>query len=221
MLHFRPCLKSFSFSCDNSILLNSHVCADSAEVAWLIRFRLESPNSLPERKWESVVIGLNLGHCDCGLLTDCSNRGVLWVKPRSLNIGVLLWITFVAMLLRKVLSSKAWNCAHLLLFQRSCVTSGGLVINFLEISSGLLRWFLCCLAVEIALSCIEWTLIMSGGEAIDNWTEASLSATNGAIDKRKFSNIILINHAENWSLLMLVHRWVSQVILLRGNHLTL
>jgi hypothetical protein len=68
---------------------------------------------------------------------------------------VLLRITFVSVLFWKVLSSKAWNCANLLLFQRSCVTTGSVIVNFLELSHGLLRCLLSCLTMEISWGSIE------------------------------------------------------------------
>jgi hypothetical protein len=66
-----------SLSCDNGVLLNGHVGADPAEEGWLVRLGLKSPNSLTKRKRKSVVIGLNLAGCNGGLLTDCSNSGIL------------------------------------------------------------------------------------------------------------------------------------------------
>ena len=90
----------FSLSSDDGILLDGDICADLAEEAWLVGLWLKGPHTFSKRERECIVIRLDLAHCDGGLLTDSCHGSILGVEPRSLNVGVLLRVTLVAMFLR-------------------------------------------------------------------------------------------------------------------------
>ena len=90
---------SCSLSGDNIVLLDSNICANSAEECRGIRFGFLRPDPITQGEREGVVIGENLAHLNLWLLAHCSHGSILGIEPRSLDVSVLLRVTLVTVFL--------------------------------------------------------------------------------------------------------------------------
>lgn len=62
---------------------------------------------------------------------------------------------------------------------------------------------------------------MSGRVSIDDRAEASLCATDGSINERQLSNVVLVDHSQHGALLDFVNSWVPYIVLIRCDELSL
>ena len=54
----------------------------------------------------------------------------------------------------------------------------------------------------------------------DNGSEPSLSPLNGPINERKFGDVVLVDHAKDWFLLLSMNFWVDHLLLSCGLQLS-
>ena len=103
---------SLSFLGDNLVLLNCNIRSDSSISSWLVwELICCFVDTFSKWQWISIVEEVNLFD-SCFTLIDCTNTWVLLIKPRSLNISLLLWIV----VLWVYFTNKIWNSlnSHLL-----------------------------------------------------------------------------------------------------------
>jgi hypothetical protein len=154
------------------------------EEPWLVWLGFSGPGALTKGQGKRIVIGEQLRGLTIGAL---SFHGLDWVvlaiQPCALNVNVLLRVSQVAGLAVQVLPSQTGESSSFLHINGSCIASSLFVVLSLELLYSLSRVGLGWCTMEILEGSIEVALVMTLLETSDNWTEASLSASNGTAIK--------------------------------------
>jgi hypothetical protein len=144
------------------------------------------------------------------------DRGVLLVEPRALNVSLLLGVKFLVI----DLAHQVGNNFGPLFLHSAHVGAGQVFGGFFELSDRLSGARGNARTVVITVFGLEVTAVVRGLVLRDDGAEARLGTAYGAIDKRKLSDVVLVNHAQNGLLLVNVDLRVAVLMLVRGLELT-
>ncbi len=155
-----------------------------------------APHSVTERERVRVVKGLDLRLASHAVV-DGRDTGVGMVHPGALNISLLLWVARLIV----DFADEIRDRLYLLLLIRARIATALLVVSLLEVSGCLLRIHRHRLSMERLLRRGEVSLVVVLRETVDHRTEASILPADRSVDQRKLSDVVLVYHAGDDSLL--------------------
>ena len=170
--------------------------ADAAERTNAIVEFLSGVDALSEWQRVSIVEELHLALARLAIV-DSADTGILLVEPRALNISLLLWVVPLGI----ELADKVRDLMCALVLEWTCVTASKSRSLLLVISDSLagIRGRLLTEVVTVFSAEVAGTfsLIVARNDS----TKARVGRLDRTIDERKFSDVVLVDHAQNRFLL--------------------
>ena len=169
-------------------------------------------------QWQRVRIVHEVNLLDSSFaLIDSTDTWVLLVEPRSLHISLLLWIVVLGI----DLSNEVRDLLDAHIFKVTDLTTCLIGSLHLEFSYGLtsVEHFLLSEVVSV-LSC-KVSGIFFGTMAWDDSAKSRVSSLHGSVNQGQLSDVVLVDHAEDWLLLLDVDLWVLHFILIGSEQLSL
>ena len=205
----------FSLSGDSLILGHGHVLANTAERTNGIIELLGSVDAFTHWKRVGVVKELHLVLASLTIV-DSAHAWILLIQPTALNISLLLWVIS----LRVNLTDQVGDLVNALLLSGATVASRQRSLSLLEISGGCGRVLWSTLTKVVPILSAEVALIVGRLVSGDDGAEALGRGMHGSINERKLSDVVLVDHAENWLLLAHVDSGLLDLLLVRRLQLT-
>ena len=192
------------------VWLHGHVRADASVGAWLITEVESGVDALAHWQRSSIVVELHLLLASHALVHGL-NSWVLIVHPGSLHIGLLLWDEVLGVNLTDEVGDLL--DAHLLKWTDLSASLVALIsLEFLNSASSIEHLLL---SEVVSVLGAEVASILVSSLAGDHSTEATVSGLDWSVHETQLSDVVLVNHAQHWLLLLVVHLWVLDLLLVR------
>lgn len=161
--------------------------------ALLVAELTEVPDAVAQRQGVGVV-----KHADLVLLAEAGSAQarVLLVQPGALDIGLTLGIVLLVI----NLTCQVREGAQLLCINGPSFASAGVVLRRLERGLGLAGAPLSRLTEVGAVLGVKVTCAMVGRVVGDHCAEASFGAGNIPVLQGQVSDVVLVDHAQDWLL---------------------
>jgi len=163
--------------------------------------------------WQRVGIVVELNLLLAGLaLVNSAHGRILVVHPRPLHIGLLLWVEVLAVDLADEVGD--FLDSHLLEWTDLSTSLVSLIsVELLHSASCISDWFI---SKVVSVLSAEVASILVGTLAGNDRTKAGVCRLHGSIDEGKLSDVVLVDHAEDGLLLLMVDLGVLDLLLVRG-----
>lgn len=134
---------------------------------------------------------------------------ILKIKPRSLDISGVLWVINLVNF-----SAKSGCDLHTLFVHGSLVSQTTLHCLCILESTHLLIWSkFGLITIGITTSSLSVSFVMACLMLVNDGAKTLIRSFDRPIDQREFCNVILMDHAKNWSLRNPMNLWVLQIYL--------
>ena len=197
--------------------MDGDVRSDLSVVCWLVRELIGClVDALTQGKRVGIVHEVNLLDSSLAFI-DGTDTWVLLVEPRSLHISLLLWIVVLGV----DLTNEVGDLLDAHLFEVTDLATCLVSSLHLEFSYGLVGVEHLLLSKVVSVLSCKVSGILFGSMAWDDSAKSSVSCLHWSVNEGQLSDVVLVDHAEDWLLLLNVDLGVLHLILVGGQQLSL